>query len=1362
MYNQKMISFSKAFFIGLLIVGSTIANTSSDCVRDAAQHLSQEGQSKYSEISKENVLKTTLVANNGRRLQATVPTTTSENDEEDVFYEDGKKCAGQEVRTGKRYCKEYETLSDGSKVCKEYGELFEGSLCLAWGEEEVTTSVTTTETNTITNPLFAAKQEEARKAEEAYLRQKDVVDGILAEQAAQTKITREKLTNQWEEVEKEWIRQNTQDMQDAKDNLSDKQKQELRELKEKYDKGIEEITTKWETEIASAKDKQTTEITDVVIEYEKQTVFLKEQHDAEVQKIMDEYRKQTAELEAEFGEKFKNALKEWEAKWRNEQAADAESKRTNDIANLNETYEKKIEEVTTKYTNLWNEHHKGVQNAPVDLEDLNDKILQIKDEYKTWAANFNEIAPEQTKEVVRKCREEFEVTKMRITQEYNKMMDNIEKKHTVYNYEIITTTGQKAANCQAKLNSEFDVYRRDWELRRKQEIGKLNAQWEKVKATASKSQLTSSPISKARVAVKNSKIGVRVVSRSSRGCSRKLCGCHCKDCNCNHGSRRLCWYSPRVIRPQSKAVVSSVSRSPTQVKFSRPTVVKCIRHAPTPTKTTTTTKPTVIKCIRHCPRPTPVVPKPATPTPVTPKPATPKPEQSSTSTTQTVYQVENQWYNTHYMNLYREIVDKFAIELLTKEIDYENKKSDCMKIEMIKAEKDEKCLAEVKDKFEKEQAVITVQKTVVSKAVKGRRLKCGVRSVVSRQNQMNAWHKYLASRNNRNIRSKSNFRVWICTNELYRRGGRRYRRWCRWVTKPQPASPPTPPKDTPKEEPTPVAKPVELQKEDAKVAELQKKLLDLRTRNCVTIKYKPIVNRTSSVSTEMTIEKHNDIKRANDWKTTEIKKFDICDQVEKDEANKQNQILKDREEKYERELEELVQEQLEAKEDKADNDAWVKKHHEDKREELKKIEEWHTKAKTDLEKKDYTNKNLEKDLADAKEKWIQKYNEEHRPAHDRALIELDPTARIDDLKADFEKVIIKRNKTVTTLQEDNSSEIAEIIKNLEDNLAKDHENHKTTFDENQKNLLDQHAKELEDLLKEIGKVTASEKRTQYFETVEKEVKVVSDGFNQQLEIENKKLEELTNAFEKLIEELKNIPETIEKTSDKVQDQVETKKVCKEEIFGYDKLVKKYRCIPIDEIGVDVCTEHQVKDGKLECVTQETINAAQTCVKWETDDWGSVTCIKMSKAWPKYSCVTDIDFNGEKVCGKKVLFMPRFFCNKYTMLYGEKHCLEMTTFYGKDYHSFECIKNGEVVKHDLSTGTGSDAQTVDLSEQDCLEYKDIESETLKALDLQDFKETAGLGEESGRLLTQVNGPADRLKAMIGDFSPEDQLKLKECF
>jgi len=61
-----------------------------------------------------------------------------------------------------------------------------------------------------------------------------------------------------------------------------------------------------------------------------------------------------------------------------------------------------------------------------------------------------------------------------------------------------------------------------------------------------------------------------------------------------------------------------------------------------------------------------------------------------------------------------------------------------------------------------------------------------------------------------------------------------------------------------------------------------------------------------------------------------------------------------------------------------------------------------------------------------------------------------------------------------------------------------------------------------------------------------------------------------------------------RTNDVVQDKVEKKKVCKEEIFGFDKLVKRYRCIPMQEIGVDVCTEHVVTAGKLECLTRETI------------------------------------------------------------------------------------------------------------------------------------------------------------------------------
>ena len=349
-----------------------------------------------------------------------------------------------------------------------------------------------------------------------------------------------------------------------------------------------------------------------------------------------------------------------------------------------------------------------------------------------------------------------------------------------------------------------------------------------------------------------------------------------------------------------------------------------------------------------------------------------------------------------------------------------------MKIEMISAKKDDKCLAELKENFQKEQAVITVSKSVTSKVVQGRKLSYYYKPTATQQKFLDWYSKirsYTVSSSSRTpvsstsslggkkiLYGKKGNKIYFCTKKIGNR-----RRWCRWITKPEPASPPTAPQGTPQQPPSQAAEPVELKKEDAKVKELQKKLYDLRARNCVEIKYRPIREKKSSVSTEMTIEKQDDIKRAKLWMETEIQKHNTCEQVGKDEANKQNQILKDRETKYQDELEKLVKEQLEAKEDKAENDAWVKKHHEDKKTELKKVEEWHTKAKDDLAKKDYTNKNLEKDLAEAKDKWIKKYHEENKPAHEKAILELDPTERINGLKEDFEKTIIKRNKTVTTL-----------------------------------------------------------------------------------------------------------------------------------------------------------------------------------------------------------------------------------------------------------------------------------------------------------------------------------------------------------
>lgn len=52
----------------------------------------------------------------GRRLQDIV--TTSEEKEEEVFFEDGKRCVGYTVRQGKKYCAKPVTLTDGSVGCE--------------------------------------------------------------------------------------------------------------------------------------------------------------------------------------------------------------------------------------------------------------------------------------------------------------------------------------------------------------------------------------------------------------------------------------------------------------------------------------------------------------------------------------------------------------------------------------------------------------------------------------------------------------------------------------------------------------------------------------------------------------------------------------------------------------------------------------------------------------------------------------------------------------------------------------------------------------------------------------------------------------------------------------------------------------------------------------------------------------------------------------------------------------------------------------------------------------------------------------------------------------------------------------------
>ena len=106
------------------------------------------------------------------------------------------------------------------------------------------------------------------------------------------------------------------------------------------------------------------------------------------------------------------------------------------------------------------------------------------------------------------------------------------------------------------------------------------------------------------------------------------------------------------------------------------------------------------------------------------------------------------------------------------------------------------------------------------------------------------------------------------------------------------------------------------------------------------------------------------------------------------------------------------------------------------------------------------------------------------------------------------------------------------------------------------------------------------------------------------------------------------------------------------------------------------------DGEIKCVSFITVYQTETCDEWKVSDSGETTCVHKKLAWPKYSCVEHIEHNGEKVCSRMVFYKPRFICDKYEIIDNKSHCLKKTTFFGKAYHTFVCIKTGKVIKREI--------------------------------------------------------------------------------
>ena len=109
------------------------------------------------------------------------------------------------MREGKEFCVSFKKLENGETTCDKWDTLYEGEKCLKWEDREVTSQVTTTVLNEITNPGYQEALKKAQEAEALYLIKKGEVDGLRLEKMVEIKKLEAKYQKEWIEIEEKWI-----------------------------------------------------------------------------------------------------------------------------------------------------------------------------------------------------------------------------------------------------------------------------------------------------------------------------------------------------------------------------------------------------------------------------------------------------------------------------------------------------------------------------------------------------------------------------------------------------------------------------------------------------------------------------------------------------------------------------------------------------------------------------------------------------------------------------------------------------------------------------------------------------------------------------------------------------------------------------------------------------------------------------------------------------------------------------------------------------------------------------------------------------------------------------------------------------
>ena len=522
----------------------------------------------------------------------------------------------------------------------------------------------------------------------------------------------------------------------------------------------------------------------------------------------------------------------------------------------------------------------------------------------------------------------------------------------------------------------------------------------------------------------------------------------------------------------------------------------------------------------------------------------------------------------------------------------------------------------------------------------------------------------------------------------------------------------------------------------------------------------------------------SEFNQVDKWRQVEIQNIQDCTREIQEETNKWTQRLEVENQNMQQKTKhynDFVIARSSSNSVSTSNSDWKEKLDNDRFKKTEDLRSWFSREQTKIIMEH--NAKLQQSPAGSSDEktWLESWKEKNEPAHRQLLADLNPQYAIEHVSKTHqikEEMLIKREHLVSSIE----TRVTTTLTSFTDKLGL--EKSQQTTQEELRNL---HAiKKHEELLKKLRerivglKSTPSRVKTLYEKIMEKETNELNQAFKNKVKDAKEKYESQKEIFKEIKEKLSKIPETIKSQTDTQKEEFQTKKVCKKEVFGFSREVKRFRCVVVtDESKLnskEVCEENKLVDGIIKCVSFKKVFQAEACEQWTISENKETICVKKALVWPKFTCVEHIKHNGEDVCSRMVFYKPRFVCEKYEIIDNKTHCLKQQTFFGKAYNTYVCTKTGQVIQREVVTEGFVLAKSESPSVKPCTICTDYikKNEDLEAMfeDL-DLKEL--FNEVTGGRRLEVENPVRSVfdvlqeKILLGDnnLQRRDSEILREC-